>query len=197
MSVQDINTPGDQEAAINALLDGELDEVAAAALKAKAAEDSVLSQAIIDAWLLQRALETLPLEKAPASLTRRLNGIPRQQARLSRRPVFGLPRWAVVASLASVTLVAVAMMMSGPGGQGQGQVPGAPQHAISGPMNDAARVAQARRDLAVAFHYLDKSGFRVARRMNEVLNREVAEPVRDELNQRMPFTGHTRKEENV
>lgn len=195
MSVQDTNTPGDQEAAINALLDGELDELAAAQLKARAAEDISLSQAIIDAWQLQRALENLPLEKAPASLSRRLRLIPRQQARRSRLPVFGMPRWAVAVGLASVALVAVAMMMSGPAGDGQ--VTKVPQHAIALPADDAARVEQAKRDLAVAFHYLDKTGFRVARQMNEVLNREVAEPLKDELNQRMPLTGHTRKEENV
>jgi hypothetical protein len=201
MNGQDIPGTGDQESAINALLDGELDEAAATQLKTRAAADSSLSQAIIEAWALQRALETLPLEKAPASLSRRLRTIPRQQARLSRRPWFGPPRWAIAAGLASVTLVAVAMMMNGPSGLGPGLSPGPSQaikqQASSVPVGDAARVAQARHDLAIAFHYLDKTGFRVARHMNEVLNREVAEPVRDELNHRLPFSGRNRKEENA
>lgn len=195
MKEQDAPGAGDHESAINALLDGELGETAAAELKAKAAEDVLLSQAIVDAWQLQRALENLPLEKAPASLSRRLRLIPRQQARLSRRPLFGMPRWAVAAGLASVALVAAAMMMSGPAGQGQ--VTNVPQHATALPADDAARVEQAKRDLAVAFYYLDKTGFRVARHMNEVLNREVADPVRDELKHRLPFTGQNRREENA
>jgi hypothetical protein len=58
------------EEQVNALLDGELNDVQAGALKAAAASDQALAQAIIEAYQLQQALNALPLERAPDSLRR-------------------------------------------------------------------------------------------------------------------------------
>jgi hypothetical protein len=65
-----------------------------------------LSQAIVAAWRLQLGLDQLQLERAPASLARRLRRIPRQESAALRGPVFGLPRQAVVAGALVMTLVA-------------------------------------------------------------------------------------------
>lgn len=193
MTGQDTPQAGDHEAVINALLDGELDQAATAELKARAAGDSELSQAIIEAWQLQLGLDQLQLERAPASLARRLRRIPRQESAALRGPVFGLPRRAVVAGALVMTLVAGVLWLS----QTAVLPPAAPQQAANPTANDPAAAAQARRDLAIAFFYLDKAGLRVGQRINEVLTQEVAEPVRDELNKHMPYTGPSRKEKHA
>ena len=193
MTGQDPSKTGDYEAAINALLDGELDQAATAELKARAAEDSQLSQAIIDAWQLQRGLDQLQLERAPDGLGRRLRRIPRQQRAASRGPVFGLPRQALVTGALAMTLVAGVIVLTQP----VIRSPAAPQQAENQSGTDQARAEQARRDLAIAFFYLDKAGLRVGQRINEALQQEVAEPVKDTLNQHLPYIGLSRKEKHA
>jgi anti-sigma factor RsiW len=198
MSKNEPNDFSDREAQINALLDGELDAEATAELKAAAAEDSRLAQAIVEAWQLQKGMDDLRLEKAPARLTRALKRIPREQKAASRKAWLGVPRWAAATGLASVCAVALAMMMnlSGPA---PGDAPSVPQ-VVSGPdqlRGDELRAEQARQDLVIAFHYLDKAGFRVGKEIHEVLQGEIAAPVKDNLIKHIPYTEQSRKEKQA
>ncbi len=77
-----------REERINALLDGDLDPDEAETLKAMATQDKDLMRAIVEAYQLQRAMEHVRVEKAPARLRRRLKQIPRQN-----RAVYLQPRW--------------------------------------------------------------------------------------------------------
>lgn len=172
------------EAAINALIDGELDEAGTAVLRAAAAADPGLAQAIVDAWRLQQGLEELRLERAPARLTRRLRRIPAGQ-----RPAAAGRRWPRFAAgaLAGVALVAFAMLMI--------TTPKQPADPVPAP-DELAQAEAARRDLAIAFHYLDKVGALTGRHIRDALHDGVAEPVTDEVSRHMPYTGHSRKEEH-
>lgn len=125
------------EQRINALLDGELGEADADALKSAASDDRELARNIVEAYQLQQLMEGIGVERAPASLTKRLKAIPREQ---NPRPVFSLlqPRW--VAALAVVPLVVVAISMMQPA------------------TPSASEIDKARQDLAIAFAYLDKAG---------------------------------------
>lgn len=183
----------DREADINALLDGELDEVTAAKLKAAAAEDSILAQAIVGAWQLQQGMDQLQLEKAPTTLKRRLRRIPREQLVLSRRSILGMPRWVAAVGMASVLLVTAAIMLGGPSGQNTEL----PRQAALGPEIDPARVREARRELGIAFSYLDKAGFRVGRQIQDVLSEELSAPVKDNLSKHIPYIGQPRKEKHA
>ena len=178
------------EADINALLDGELDSDAMEALKAAAAKDSRLAQAIVEAWQLQHSMDRLQLEKAPASLSRKLKRIPREQ-RDSARKWLGVPRWAAAAGLASVAGLALAMMMTTTGPVGPGTQP---EVAV---MVDAERAEKARQDLEIAFYYLDRAGFRVGEEIHDVLQDEIAAPVKDNLSKRIPYTEQSRKEKQA
>ena len=77
---------------INALLDGELSSDDADLLKAEASDDRALARAIVEAYQLQQAMDAIDVERAPASLTRKLQAIPRKHR---TKPVFSLfqPRW--------------------------------------------------------------------------------------------------------
>lgn len=171
----------DYEAAINALIDGELDEGRAAELRAAAEADPALARAIVDAWNLQRGLDELRLERAPARLARRLRRIPAAERRAVRANPWP---WRLAAGgFASVVLVAFAMMMSGTPG------PAAPE------MSEQAKVEAARRDLAIAFHYLARVGDRTGARIGDVLQDGVADPVTENLTRHMPYTETVREED--
>ncbi len=137
------------EAQVNALLDGELDDVQAEALKTRAESDQALARAIIEAYQLQRLMHALPVERAPDSLREKLRRIPAEQESLAmahsgrrkamerapRRWFRFEPRWAM--ALAAVPLVVVVGLQ------------------LSGPRAPSdAELAQARQDLALAFSYL-------------------------------------------
>jgi anti-sigma factor RsiW len=158
------------EEQVNALLDGELNDVQAGALKAAAASDQALAQAIIEAYQLQQALNALPLERAPDSLRRKLQRIPRER----REPwlAFALqPRWAVAFALLAV--VALLVTQQGP------QQP------------SAAEIAQARHELAVAFAYLDKvgekTGFEIRAAVDSGMQETVTEPVFKTITEQFEF----------
>ena len=55
------------EELINALLDGELNETDADALKEQAGSDQALARAIIEAYQLRKAMTEIEVERAPAS----------------------------------------------------------------------------------------------------------------------------------
>ncbi len=193
MSGQDPATPKDWEIEINALLDGELDEASARALRMAAAEDSVLALAIVEAWQLHQSLDQQRPERAPASLRRKLRRIPREQKVASGRLVFGLPRWVSAGGLAAVVLIAVAMLLNEPAGQ----TVSSSQATASRNTSDVARREQARRELAIAFFYLDKAGLRLGQQIHQLLNDELSAPVKDELSKHMPYVGQAHKENNV
>lgn len=142
------------EAAINALLDGELDQEAAAALKADATTDQKLARDIIDAYQLQRALDTLRPEAAPASLRRRLRQIPRQQR---ERPRWLEPRW--IAAAATVPVLALALLLARP------QEP------------SRAEVERAAAELALAFAYIEEVSGRTAARIEREVGGGLQEAV--------------------
>lgn len=185
------NIPGDRdpdeptyEAAINALIDGELDASGRAALKTAAAKDPQLAQAIVDAWRLQAGLDELRLERAPRRLTRRLRQIPKQHGRASARHVW--PRRLAVGAFASAVLAAFAMMMV--------SAPEQPDRAAL----DAAELARAeaaRRELEIAFRYLDEAGERAGRHVRSALHDAIAEPVTERIYENIPYTEQSREEE--
>jgi hypothetical protein len=124
-------------------------------------------------------LEKLDIEKAPASLSRRLKRIPREERRKDRQGFWQLPRWAMAPAFAAVPLlVLVAVLM-----QARQPSPG--------------DVEQARQDLAVAFAYLDKVGSRTGSEIQTVLGGELRHNVKDKLSEHLPFTKQSRKEEKT
>jgi anti-sigma factor RsiW len=214
MTGSDPGNPEDRETRINALLDGELDEASSAALKAAAEEDRVLARALVEAWQLQRRLDELHLQPAPASLRRKLKRIPLEHG--NQRPAFGVPRWIPAMSLAGGLALTAALAaglvlwqwptppaISPPDSWKPVDVPSAslpPQgvtQALPAFEPDPAQVEQTRRELRIAFHYLDKAGFRVGRRINEVLNDELSLPIKENLSRIIPYSGQSPKEKSV
>ena len=181
------------ESRINALLEGELTPEEAEALKAAARQDSRLAEAIVAAWQLQATLDDLAIEKAPASLRQRLRNIPAEYGEAEARsgPDFGLglAGWALSLGVVAVAAVALSLVI--------GPEPAAP--IPSNGSNQAAateqeRVAEARRELAIAFHYIDKAGLRTSREIRSVLNEELAAPVKDNLSRHLPYMPQGPKE---
>lgn len=168
------NDGNDYEARVNALLDGELDEGSIEALKRAAGEDHALARAIIEAYELQRGMDQLGIERAPASLRRKLRNIPRRHG-----PVPALPRWAPAGAVALVTLLAIGVVMTQPWRPSE------------------AEVAQARRDLATAFAYIDKAGIQAGSQIHDVLGRELRSGVKDNISKHMPYTEQSLKEEST
>jgi len=194
--------PNEYEAAINALLDGELDQEASEALKEGARDDAALAQAIIQAWQLQRSMEQLEVEKAPPSLRRKLRRIPRERGRGWSQLVWGLPRWAVAAAVVSVAVLALAVTLGRPDhgpapAPVEKQLSSNPAPGLEPARAEEARAEEARRELEIAFYYLDKAGLRVGREINEVLYEEISEPVKDNLTKHIPYTAQSRKEKHA
>jgi anti-sigma factor RsiW len=157
--------PNDWEDAINALLDGELDDHQAESLKAAASDDRTLARAIIEAYQLQQALARIPMERAPASLRRKLADIPRQQSK-KIRPLWLQP--AFMTALAAVPLLIIAVALLGP-----------QQPANSDPT--AAELRQAQQELAVAFSYLGKVGRMTNQEIGKTVNDEMQETVNENM----------------
>jgi len=140
--------------------------------------DDKAMEAQIDAML-----EQLTIEKAPASLSRRLKRIPREEGR-KENPWSWLnpgqfPRWAMAPAFAAIPLIVLAVVLMQP------------------PQPSAAEVEQARQDLAVAFAYLDKVGYRTGNQIQTVIGSELRHGVKDELSKHMPFTEQSRKEDTT
>ena len=148
------------EARINALLDGELDDAEIAALKRAASEDQRVARALVEAWQLQREMDRLHVERAPASLRRRLRRIPR-----AMRPAWRHPGW--LAAAAAVPL-ALAIALTLP--------PREPSE---------ADILKARQELALAFAYVERANQRavdtIEHRVGGSAGRAVAEPMLNSL----------------
>ena len=144
---------------INALLDGELSGADADLLKAEASDDRDLARAIVEAYQLQQAMDTIHVERAPASLSKRLRAIPRQQ-----KPKFSLfqPRWVTALAVIPLVVIAVSLMR-----------PDTPS---------ASEVAQARQEMAIAFAYLDKVGVITGREIESTVGQTMANAVTGSVN---------------
>ena len=146
---------------INALLDGELSSADAELLKAEATDNRELARSIVEAYQLQQAMDAIHVERAPASLKKRLRAIPREQ-----RPAkdFSLlrPRWALALTLIPLMVIAVSLMR-----------PATPS---------ASEIAKARQEMAIAFAYLDKAGAMTGREIESSVGHTVANAVTGSVN---------------
>lgn len=160
------------EAKINALLDGELDQDEAEALKWAATADQELARSIVEAYQLQRAMENVHVEKAPASLRRSLKQIPRQH-----RPAIFQPRWVAAFAVVPIIIVSVFLLRAIEPGT-------AP---VAQPDAEMVKLEQARQDLAVAFAYIDlvsdKTSNRIESELGGELSNAVAGPIFKTINQ--------------
>lgn len=168
------------EARINALLDGELAEDEIAALKAEAEHNRALARAIVDAHAVQAMIEDLEIERAPASLRKKLSRIPRTES-AGNRTWLGMPGWAPVGAMAAIPLVVIAMVMMQPG-------PSQPEYT-------QAEVLRARQEVLTAFAYLDRIGERTGRKIENELAEELSDSVNDTVGRYMPFTHQSEQEE--
>jgi len=144
------------EAQINALLDGELGQDDAESLKAEASDDRELARAIIEAYQLQKAMDEIRVEHAPASLRKKLRAIPRQQ-RARRTPVFLQPRWIMAAAVVPLVLVVASLMQ-----------PDTPS---------VEEIEQARYELALAFAYLDRAGKRAGNEIETTVGHTMSDAI--------------------
>ena len=164
------------EEQINALLDGDLSARDAELLKAEATDDRELARAVVEAYQLQQAMDQVHVERAPRSLTKRLNAIPRENR---ERPSFSLlqPRWAM--ALAAVPLVVIAVSLMRP------DTP------------SASEIAQARQELAIAFAYLDKAAVITGREIESTVGSTMANAVTGSVNKVIQSENLTSKEKEV
>ena len=141
-----------QEELINALLDGDLDSDEAEALKAEATGDQRLARAIIEAYQLQRAMEHVQVETAPASLRRKLRRVPREH-----RPMYLQPRFAMAMAVVPLLVVSMVLMQTRQPSQ--------------------AEIEQARQQLAIAFAYIDQVSDRTFDRIGNEVGGELKDAV--------------------
>ena len=161
---------------INALLDGELSADDADLLKAQASDDRDLARAIVEAYQLHQAMDQINVERAPDSLTKRLNAIPREQR---STPVFSLfqPRWAMALAAIPLMVITVSLMR-----------PDTPS------VNE---IAQARQEIAIAFAYLDKAAVITGREIESTVGHTMANAVTGSVNKVIQSENLTSKEKEV
>ena len=123
-------------------------------------------------------MEGLGVEKAPASLRRRLRRIPREQRSRNRETWWQPPRWAMAPALAAVPMLVIAIVMLQP------------------KQPSRSEVEQARQDLALAFAYMDTAGKRTGDEIQRTLGDSLGHTVKDNLSRNIPFTEQFRKEES-
>jgi hypothetical protein len=136
---------------------------------------------------IEKMMSKLTLEKAPASLSARLHRIPdeesaKQRSRKSRwswLKAGPVPKWVLAPAMAAVPLLVIVVLLMQPTQPSQ------------------ADIEQARRDLAVAFAYLDKVGYRTGNEIQSVLGGELRHVVKGPLSEHIPFTEQSLKEEST
>ena len=136
---------------------------------------------------IERMLGQLTIEKAPATLSARLHRIPEEESRNARKKrqrwtwfkPGTLPRWALAPAFAAIPLLVVAVFLMQPR------------------QPSATEIEQARQDLAIAFAYLDKVGYRTGNEIQSVLGTELRHVVKDPLSEHIPFTEQSLKEEST
>ena len=161
---------------INALLDGDLSADDAELLKAQASDDRKLARAIVDAYQLQQAMDQVNVERAPRSLTKRLNAIPGKHRSSPKFSLFQ-PRWAM--ALAAIPLVVITISLMRP------DTP------------SASEVAQARQDLAIAFTYLDRAGAITGREIESAVGHTMANAVTGSVNKAIQSQNLNSKEKEA
>lgn len=172
-----MNTYDDKwEDRINALLDGELSDTDAEALKAQASDDRDLARAIVEAYQLQRAMDSVQVERAPASLRKRLRAIPRKHRAASGINLFQ-PRWAMALAAIPLAIITVNLMQ-----------PDTPS---------ADEIAKARQQLAIAFAYLDKAGSITGREIETTVGHTMADALSGSVNRTIKFSNEHAKEKEV
>jgi anti-sigma factor RsiW len=169
---------------INALLDGDLDDAQAEQLKTAASSDQRLARAIIESYQLQQALAAIPQQRAPASLRRKLAGIPQQERRLARaasrwwwRPPQRMGTWAT--ALVAIPMVVITLSQLGP------KEP------------SAAEIAQAQQELIVALSYLEKVSHKARQEIGDTVNREMQENVNENMTRALHEPFEFNKERNT
>jgi anti-sigma factor RsiW len=150
----------EQDELVNALIDGELSEQDRALLAQRLAGDSRLQQMIADSLDLQQALCAIPMERAPASLRRKLRRIPRQQKALSRSGWLQ-PGWSW--AVAAVPLLVLAIYLP-------------VQHIAE----QERQLAQARDELALALVYLHRANQRAGVEVQAALQAGLTRPVTEQ-----------------
>jgi len=161
---------------INALLDGELSDADAEGLKSEASDDRELARAIIEAYQLQQAMDAVQVERAPASLRKRLGAIPREQRAESGFRLFQ-PRWAMALAVVPLAIIVVNLM--------QPKTPSADE------------IAKARQELAIAFAYLDKAGSITGREIESTVGHTMADALSGSVNRTIKLQSENSKEKEV
>lgn len=145
---------------INALLDGELSASDAESLKTEASADQELARAIVEAYQLQQAMDSIKVERAPDGLRKRLRAIPREH-RQKTSFSWLQPRWAMALAVIPLVIIAVSTMQ-----------PDRPSD---------REIAQARQELAIAFAYLDKAAAITSREIESKVGQTMADAVTDSV----------------
>ena len=130
-------------------------------LKAEASDDRELARSIVEASQLQQAMDDVKAERAPASLRKRLNAIPRQQ-RKAQTFSFLQPRWAMALAAIPLVVITVSLMQ-----------PDTPS---------ASEIAKARQDRASALAYLDKANAITSREIESRVGPTLANAVTGSVN---------------
>jgi hypothetical protein len=163
---------------INALLAGELSDTDAEALKSEATDDRDLARAIIEAHQLQRAMDAVQVERAPASLSKRLKAIPRKQRADSRVGIrFFEPRWVMALAAVPLAIITINLMQ-----------PGTPSD---------TDIAKARQDLAIAFAYIDRAGSITGREIESTVGNTMADALNGSVNKTINLQNENSKEKEV
>lgn len=165
-----------REQQINALLDGDLDKANADELKSAATDDRELARAIVEAYQLQQVMNDIKVERAPASLNKRLRAIPREQ-----RPAAGIklfqPRWVMALAAVPLAIIALSIMQ-----------PDTPSE---------AEIARARQELGIAFAYLDKAGAITGREIESTVGHTMADAITGSVNRAIKLQHESSKEKEV
>jgi len=161
---------------INALLDGDLSATDAELLKTEASSDQELARAIVEAYQLQQAMDSIRVERAPDSLRKRLRSIPREH-RPERSIRWLQPRWAMALAVIPLVIIAVSLMQ-----------PDRPS---------PSEVAKARQELAIAFAYLDKAAAITSREIETTVGQTMADAVTDSVDRAIKTQSPDAKEKKA
>ena len=144
-------------------------------------QDERKEQPTDEAWEaeLSAMMEGLGVEKAPASLRRKLRRIPREEKRRDRQWSWQQPRWVLVPAMAAAAVLAVGIAVMQPRQPSQ------------------AEIEQARQELAVAFAYLDRVGHRTGDEIDSILGGELRDTVKGNLTKHLLFNEQSLEEETT
>ncbi len=158
------------EKAIGALLEGNLSKADADKLRDELDIDTRRAKDIINAYQIQNGLESLGVEKAPESLRKKLRAIPACHNQVHQP----LLRWGVL-TLIAVFSIAVLLINTRP----TSDVP------------STAEIVQAKRELVIAFSYLQLAG----QKTGHYMRREIGVTMQDALIEGI-FNGVSKEPEN-